>query len=283
VYAYSYINPLKQVTFTLGVSGDFTDGASPDVSGINHINPKVGVTWNPFPATTLRMAAFRVLKRTLITDQTLEPTQVAGFNQFFDDANGTDAWRYGAAIDQKFTQDLFGGLEFSRRDLKWPYTFTLPPNPTLMTAREARDEELGRAYLFWTPHAWLALRAEYLYELLETKGQQRAPTQLQTHRVPLGISVFHPSGLSASLRTTYVNQDGKSFFILATRTRQAGSDAFWLTDVALNYRLPQRYGFLTVGATNLFDREFEFFDTDTNNPSIQPRRVFFGRVTLALP
>ena len=36
-----------------------------------------------------------------------------------------------------------------------------------------------------------------------------------------------------------------------------------LTDVAINYRLPKRYGFITVGATNLFDREFEFFDTDT--------------------
>jgi hypothetical protein len=43
------------------------------------------------PGTTLRAAAFRVLKRTLITDQTLEPTQVAGFNQFFDDANLTEA------------------------------------------------------------------------------------------------------------------------------------------------------------------------------------------------
>ena len=131
VYAYSYINLLKNVTFTLGVSGDFTDGVSPDVSGINHINPKLGVTWNPFPDTTVRAAAFRVLKRTLITDQTLEPTQVAGFNQFFDDNNGTDAWRYGVAIDQKFTQDLFGGVEFSKRDLKWPFMIYDPPNPTL--------------------------------------------------------------------------------------------------------------------------------------------------------
>ena len=58
----------------------------------------------------MRAAAFRVLKRTLITDQTLEPTQVAGFNQFFDDLNGTEAWRYGGAIDQKFTDTIFGGV-----------------------------------------------------------------------------------------------------------------------------------------------------------------------------
>ena len=120
VYAYSYLNFLKNVTFTLGVSGDFTRGESPDTKSISQANPKFGVTWNPFPNTTLRAAAFRVLKRTLITDATLEPTQVAGFNQFYDDFNGTEAWRYGAAVDQKFTKELFGGVEFSKRDLKTP-------------------------------------------------------------------------------------------------------------------------------------------------------------------
>ena len=58
---------------------------SSSVEDTNQFNPKFGIIWNPFPGTTVRAAAFRVLKRTLITDQTLEPTQVAGFNQFFDD------------------------------------------------------------------------------------------------------------------------------------------------------------------------------------------------------
>src|SRR5438132_1495105 len=49
VYAYSYINLLKHVTFTLGASGDFTDGDSPDVSGKRQFNPKFGITWEPIP------------------------------------------------------------------------------------------------------------------------------------------------------------------------------------------------------------------------------------------
>src|SRR5207248_8651301 len=121
VYAYSYLNLLKKVTFTLGASGDFTDGESPDVKGITQFNPKFGITWEPRLGTTLRAAAFRVLKRTLITDQTLEPTLVAGFNQFFDDINSTKSWRYGGAIDQKFTSTLFGGVEFSKRDVNIPF------------------------------------------------------------------------------------------------------------------------------------------------------------------
>jgi hypothetical protein len=63
----------------------------------------------------------------------------------------------------------------------------------------------------------------------------------------------------------------------------SGRDDFWLVDAAINYRLPKRYGFITVGATNLFDRSFNFIDTDIQNPLIQPSRFFFGRITLNLP
>ena len=97
-YTYANINLLKNVTITAGASFDYLERAilPPFQEERSQFNPKFGITWNPFPSTTVRAAAFRVLKRTLITDQTLEPTQVAGFNQFFDDPNVTEAWRYGA-------------------------------------------------------------------------------------------------------------------------------------------------------------------------------------------
>jgi len=102
VYAYSYINLIKNVTITAAASYDHADSEFLD-NVKDQFNPKFGIVWNPFPGTTVRAAVFRTLKRTLITQQTLEPTQVAGFNQFFDDADLTEAWRYGGAIDQKFT------------------------------------------------------------------------------------------------------------------------------------------------------------------------------------
>jgi hypothetical protein len=150
--------------------------------------------------------------------------------------------------------------------------------------KEDMDEYLGRAYLFWTPHRWLALRAEYIFERLQTEGVRNTglPKHLNTHRVPLGLGFFHPSGLSASLLTTFISQEGEEF-ILQSFESQSGRDDFWLVDLAINYRLPKRYGFITVGATNLFDQEFKFFDLDDDNPSIQPDRMFFARVTLALP
>jgi tetratricopeptide (TPR) repeat protein len=282
-YAYAYINLLENVTFTVGASFDSLHGDFPG-DDTNQFNPKFGMMWNPLPGTTVRAAVFRVLKRTLITDQTLEPTQVAGFNQFFDDFNLTDAWRYGVAIDQKFTQSIFGGVEVSKRDLTVPF-LDFTANAANPPTREADwNEYLARTYLFWTPHPWLALRAQYLFERL--KRDQRFPsgvTEVDTHRVPLGISFFQPSGLGASLTTTYFNQDGKFGGITAGTPIRPGSDDFWTVDAAINYRLPKRYGFITVGATNLFDQQFKFFDNDLRNASIQPTRTVFGRVTLAFP
>jgi tetratricopeptide (TPR) repeat protein len=280
LYAYSNINLPANVTLTIGGSGDFFNSDSSDTPEEDQFNPKFGITWNPFPNTTLRAAAFRTLKRTLITDQTLEPTQVAGFNQFFDDVFGTDAWRYGGAIDWKFSKNIYAGAEFSYRDLEVPW-FDL-------VASELKEvdweEYLGRGYLFWTPHKWLALSAEYLYENLERDEDfADGAKEVETHYLPLGINFFHPSGLSASLKGTYIDQDGKFERQGTLGTFEDGDDNFWLVDAAIRYRLPKRYGFITVGATNLFDEEFQFFDSDRDNPRIIPDRFFFARVTLAIP
>jgi tetratricopeptide (TPR) repeat protein len=281
-YAYSNIHATRQLILTLGASGDFLDSASAELEEKEQFNPKLGVTWEPIAGTVLRAAAFRTLKRTLITDQTLEPTQVAGFNQFFDDINGTEAWRYGAAVDQTFTRDIHGGLEFSKRDLTVPYLdFADPAFPVRSSVDW--DEYLGRAYLFWTPNDRLALRTEYQYER-EDRVEELADgvKEVDTHRVPIGISYFHPSGFSSNLAATYFHQDGEFEDISGVGFRSGTSD-FWVFDAAVSYRLPKRYGFVSVGATNLFDREFEYFDTDRNNPMVQPSRAWFARVTIALP
>ena len=169
LYSYFHLRPIKALTVTLGASGDFVDTRGGDFDSKNQFNPKFGVVWNPWVDTTIRGAGFRVLKRTLITDQTLEPTQVAGFNQFFDDINGTEAWRYGLAVDQKFTKEVYGGLEYSGRNLKVPLS-RLNNNGILVQETQDAREQQSRAYLFWTPHPWFALRTEYSFEHFTRKG-----------------------------------------------------------------------------------------------------------------
>jgi tetratricopeptide (TPR) repeat protein len=281
-YTYAQIKARNNLDFTLGVSGDIVEGDSEDFDNISQVNPKLGVLWNPFRNTLLRAAAFRVLKRTLTSGQTIEPTQVAGFNQFFDDLNGTDAWRFGGAIDQKFTNKLYGGGEFTYRALDVP--FVDATDPLNIAVRDAGwDEYFGRAYLFWTPHPWWALSTEFLFERLERDEKFTAGvSEVDTYQVPLAVRFFHPSGLSAALTTTYWNQDGTFTGVLDNNPRH-GSDNFWTVNLGANYRLPKRYGLITVGVTNLTNEDFRYYDADFKSPVIQPTRQIFARITLAFP
>jgi Tfp pilus assembly protein PilF len=274
LYLYSYINYPKNVTFTVGLSGDFYN----DASGIdkNQANPKFGVTWNPFSNTTLRAAVFRTLRRTLLRSQTVEPTQVAGFNQFFDDLGATEAWNYGIGIDQKFFNNVYGGVEYSQRDLKSPIFVGEIPK---LEQFDGKDR-FGRAYLYWTPYKWIALKAEYQDERLDGNKLMFQASKVRTKRVPLGVSFFHPSGFIAMFRETYIDQNG-DFLSQQSDALFQGSDHFWLSDAFIGYRLPKRFGLVTVGANNLFNKSFNYHDTDPENPIIQPKRLFFGKLTLA--
>ncbi|MBZ0169595.1 TPR domain-containing protein [Candidatus Methylomirabilis lanthanidiphila] len=281
VYLYSYLNVLKDVTFTLGASGDFFKTDSTASESTDQFNPKLGITWNVLPDTTLRAAVFRAFKRTLLTNQTLEPTQVAGFNQFYDDFDSTESWRYGIAVDQKFSPTLFGGVELSRRDLEVPLPLTDPASDVTEVERTDWREDLARAYFFWTPHEWLALSTEYQYEYFKRIREFGfGIVDATTHRVPLGLRLFHPAGLSFVGKATWFHQNG-NFFRKSGVCCESGTSDFWVVDTAVSYRLPKRYGFLTIGATNLFNRKFKYQETDLKNPAIQPDRTFFARLTLS--
>ena len=279
-YLYAQLRNPHKVTFTAGASFDSFDD---DRTDSNQLNPKFGLVWNPVPSTTLRAAVFRLLTRTLIADQTIEPTQVAGFNQFFDDVPGTDIWTYGGAIDQKFYDNLFGGVEFYKRDLNVPFEDILLAAPTPQFRNTNWDEYVGRAYLCWAPWPWLATSAEYQYEKFD-RGDEFSGIEelvdLKMHRFQLGGRFFHPSGFFAGLQTSYVYQDG-DFGDPAAPPIDSDDDDFWVVDAGVGYRLPHRFGMLSVEAKNLFDEDFKFQDTDPAKPTIAPERLILGRVTLA--
>ena len=284
LYLYSQIHYPKNVTWTVGGSADFLNDTKDDYSDENQFNPKLGVVWTPLPGTTFRAAAFRVLTRTLVsTGQTIEPTQVAGFNQFFDDVGGTKSWRYGAALDQKFSDAVYGGVEVSQRDLDVPLQF-FDQNTGVMEFKwfDSR-ERLGRAYLYWTPHRWVALSGEYQYEHIDNENASISGdyTYIKIHRVPLGLGFFHPSGIFFRLKETYFNQKG-DFVSPLTFSVEPGSDSFWITDASIGYRLPKRLGLATIEGKNLFDKTFHYRDPDPGNPSITPGRAVYFKLTISL-
>jgi hypothetical protein len=247
---------------------------------VTQFNPKYGLIYNPWPETTIRLAAFRVLKRSLNTDQTIEPTQVSGFNQFFDDFNATSAWNYGLAAQHKFQNHLTIGAEGTIRSLSVP-SFNL--NTGARTSEDG-DEYGAFGYAFYTPHPWVALKAKFRWEKIKWGDVPfgTLPNKVNTYTLPLGLGFFHPSGLLANLQVAWWKQDGK-FQELSTRTNRKGDDDWWLVDAVLGYRMPKRYGLITVGVKNLFDKNFDYYNTDLRNYDIIPDRMVFGQITLALP
>ena len=294
-YSYSYIPSGNTLLVTLGVSYDDLDSDATDQSTIDSFpapatkddisvikfSPKLGVSWQVRPDTTLRAAAFQAVTRELISNQTIEPTQVAGFNQLYDDSLGTVSKRYGIAADHIITDNLSAGAEYSWRDLKVPLAFADEDEVDW-------DERFGRAYLYWTPSPRLSGSLEYQYERFSQDsyftGAFQA-TRLVTHKLPIGINYFHPNGFIGRVRTTYYNQEGDFStagpgFVTNAPTENK-SDNFWLVDASVGYRLPKRRGIVSVGVANLFDESFNYVDTDPFNPRIYPERLVFSRFTLA--
>ncbi|MGH8610597.1 MAG: TonB-dependent receptor, partial [Gammaproteobacteria bacterium] len=211
---------------------------------------------------------------------------------FFDDTNGSKTTRYGVALDQAITPKIHVGAELSRRDVLRPINrFISNEEGTAIidkrVVNEKRKEDLHRAYLYWAPTDQLALTAEYFLERIGRSGPPGTigpndVTELTTHRLPLGISYFHTSGFFSGMKATYFNQDVES----RDRGDSSGTEDFWIIDAAIGYRLPQRFGILTLGAENLLDNEFRFQDTRFNSnepipPLLVPDRLVSIKFTLA--
>jgi len=167
-------------------------------------------------------------------------------------------------------------------DLDIPIALNAPPAPLELNWYDSK-ERLGRAYLYWTPHRWVSLSGEYHYERIDNKTTTVSGdyTYIEIQRVPLGLGFFHPSGVFFRLKETYYDQKGE-FQPMFALTPETGSDSFWLTDAAIGYRLPKRFGIATLEGKNLFDREFNYRDLDPENPSIQPGRTVYFKITISL-
>ena len=286
-YLYSVIDFPVHIALTLGASFDqMTDQPLER----KQFNPKLGLMWNPTPSTTFRMAGFRTMRRDLISNQTIEPTQVAGFQQFFQDfgADAVDSKEFGVGIDQKVSSTLSGGAELIRRRLMVPVPLYFSDGTVEFQDQEEKLKR-GRAYLYLTPESWAAVSAEYFLDRTSGEYLNGSFTTLTTHQVPLGLNLYHPTGVVVKVGTTYVDQHGE-FKTDPTGFDDAveqGETRFWIWDASIGYRLPKRYGIFTIGADNLFDREFRLFDVEGSwaplhhLPQYQPARFVFAKLTLS--
>ena len=296
-HLYSDISFPDNLTWTVGASyTDFEDGQD-GLTDVDELNPKVGLQWRIADAIRLRLAAIKTVKRSLIFDQTLEPTQVAGFNQFFDDFNGTVAKRYGIGLDVDLTDNVHGGVELSRRDLSVPrtfrqYSFIDSPTAEVMSSVVFEDqrENLFRTYLYWSPYEDWAVNGQFQWErfsrepaLLGTSvAEPGLPDEVKTLSLPVEVRYFNGAGFFVSTGVTYVRQtvDLPTWYLF-----DEDKESFFVVDASVGYRLPRRWGVISVDIKNLFDENFLYQDVniqtaDPSEPVFIPERTFIARFTL---
>jgi hypothetical protein len=275
-YVYVSGNVSRALTVITGISGDdYDDGALER----KQVNPKLGVSWAITPTATIRGAFFRAVQRTLIASQTIEPTQVAGFNQFFVDGNGTNSWRSGVAFDKKFSEGLYSGGEFSLRKLE------IPVRVRGVVTQRNNEEQLFRFYLYSTPTTWLALGTDYQVERLEPDSAQQPPLQAfaesTAHLVGVEIRAFFPSGLFLRGRPMFVYQKG--LFQASPDdpfTMAPFESNFGVVNLSVGYRLPNRLGVAALDVQNLFDNSSRFQDSAPLESRILPTRLVTARLTV---
>jgi len=298
-YAYLKIRDLGPVEITAGASVDSVTAPSgiipPENSAIipaeidfseTKFNPKLGVSVYLKSKTTLRAAGYYRLSPSLGRIQSLEPTQIAGFNQLFDEPGGTRSLSYGIGVDQTFNAYLFGGISALRRDLNIPSAYCTTGNDFSACAGQLADvivhQDSTNDYLSAYFNAALGKyvaagieysQEEYEFELAFTSSPLPFKDSIDREKLRPQVRMFLPCGFFAGASGTHYDEHVDQFDDLASSVRTTVDSSFWIADLLVGYKFPKRYGSVVLEAQNLGDREFGFYDRAVEETVIPARTV----------
>jgi hypothetical protein len=245
-YSYLYLDAPQQMTWTLGGALVSYDEDLQDGVDVLEFLPKVGLRAEITDGLRVRASYLRSFKPRLVSEQILEPTSVAGFNQFYDAINGSLFDQIGGSIELVLSRNLTVGAEAIKR---W---WDVPPDAHT-------DEEVYRGYAYATLPGDFALAAEFVKE--RSKSDSLLDFEhWETTSIPLTLSYFAESGWFASAGVEFVDHSVVHF-------GTSGSDTFNLVNATVGLRLPNERGIISIGAQNLFDQPIHF-QNRTLNPDI---------------
>ncbi len=276
-YVYATITPFDQrLKFVVGGAWDNAQLNSVLVDQ-ERTYPKLGVLWRPVESITVRAAYFSMIQRPLPAGQTLEPVQVAGFSQMYDDPYGTVSDQVAGAVDIRLGQRLYLGASAVSRQMDIPYF------PSNVTVPWSEDQVAG--YVRWLPTKAIALSLQAISEDFERTQQNQgtgAFLSLRQLRVPATFQWFRPSGITAVFRVSYLHQNGVFCAALTPTCDLPGTEESTVADIGLSYRLPRRAGTISLDVLNVFDKQFRYQSVDTSTLVPFTGRAVFARISLAL-
>jgi tetratricopeptide (TPR) repeat protein len=265
LYAYTVLAPASNLELTLGLSYDWATATKRDLGtgdvladDVSQLNPKLGVRAEIVGGLVLRGAAFRTSKRNFVSDQTLEPTTIAGFAQFFDDFDRTDAWTVATGADVRVADNVWLGAEYLHR------SFTIP----LGTTADDGEEQAIVGYANATVGTNWALSAGVQFSNNSTEKFDR-PSAVKTLLLSGGARYFHPSGFFAAAEAVWADQSAEE--LNGRPDTEANATGFVLNG-AVGYRLPANRGLLSLEVENLLDNDLSLQNPLVNSarPSTRP-------------
>jgi tetratricopeptide (TPR) repeat protein len=240
-YSYFYLDIPEWMTWTIGGSAVSYDEDRQDGTNISEFLPKLGVRADLTDNLTIRLTYSRGFKPRLVSEQILEPTSVAGFNQFYDAINGSLFKQIGGAIELKASPNVMFGAEAVKRSWDIPVAGDV----------DARTEEkVYRGYAYFILPADFALAAEIVKEESESDNIFDFE-HWQTTAVPITLSYFSEAGWFGSIGVEFVDHSFSNF-------GDGGKDRFSLVHAGVGFRLPDERGIISIEAQNLLDEPIHF-------------------------
>ncbi|HWQ39897.1 MAG TPA: tetratricopeptide repeat protein [Burkholderiales bacterium] len=275
-YAYFNVHVSPGFLLTAGLSADQFEDPLVERS---KTSPKLGAIFSPLNSLTIRAAVFETMNRILPTNQTLEPTQIAGFNQFFDEPNGSTSTRKGIGTDYKLSNAIYLGGEVAERDIQWVLI-----DPIANLAEDGDwTEKTGRVYAYATIGPHVALSAEvYREHYKRAPGFQGAEEflELRSTRIPIGMNIFVGGRVVIRGYVSHYKQEG--IFIDSFGSPFQGDERFTTVDAQVSYYLPRRSGVITIDGRNLGDRNARYQESNLAAPRFVPQRQLFLSLVLRL-
>lgn len=270
-YLYSHWSTSDDVLWTVGMSYDDHDEPLRGMPvEFSRLNPKLGVQWQITPWLNLRAAHVKTTKHQLLVEETIEPTQVAGFAQFYDDINRSRARLNAVAFDIKPNDTTF--ILFEVRDR----TTEQVESNNMLDERSYRVQLSNIINDNWSASIGFTRQQD----------DYRGPSEtfdLLTTQVPVSLGYNHPSGFIARANWTVFDQQLKPAGGASIDT------SFNAVSLSAGYRWNKGRSRLTIGIDDALDdvgvyRDDRHKTNDAFNvfrPFV-PGRVFWASIDIAL-
>ena len=287
VYFYTTFQVNNNLSSQLGISWDDTDT---ELISDDEVNPKLGFLYDVDENNSIRFAYFETLKRSILADQTIEPTSILGFNQFFDEGEGTKAEQKTVAWDGKYLSfktysnwNFYYGASYIDRDLDVPVFDPDFFTGELIQSTIASENNSTKLYFYSTfdisPEHGLSFGLEYTKNKIKNSDEAALGDLIinaDTKQLSINLGYFNSNGLSLNVEPTYYKQSG--LFDSLTAGPEEGSDDFWLFDLTARWKFPSYSGQLVFSVDNIFDKEFSFVNSNPLNSEVSPERAYYIKI-----